>query len=225
MLVHNLQVNVSVQQFWLQFFFFWNCFCLDLFFFMTMSSLTVRHRCTVCTCRPYTCTSISIYSQHRVNSKLNLESSTCTWNFLLKWQRNVFTRQQNLYVIWIWIRNARFELKFERGEFGPCVRQITSRCVIWNAQFKWWSRPSFELRISNYESRCDLVYTQSKILSLESSFELRISNYGLFFQDGRQFFFFFNGPHLDSGYDISLFRDGFNILRKKFKIFGKRSYF
>ena len=37
---------------------------------------------------------------------------------------------------------------------------------------------------------------------------------GLFFQDGCQFFCF-NGPHLDSGYDISLFRAGF----------GKRLYF
>ena len=53
----------------------------------------------------------------------------------------------------------------------------TPKCVIWNAQFKWWSGPSFELRISNYESWCDLAYTRSKIPSFESSFELRISNY------------------------------------------------
>ena len=36
-------------------------------------------------------------------------------------------------VIWIWIRHAHLELKFERQYFGPCVRQITLRCVIWNA--------------------------------------------------------------------------------------------
>ena len=53
----------------------------------------------------------------------------------------------------------------------------TPKCVTWNAQFKWWSGPSFELRISNYESRCDLAYTRSNIPSFESSFELRISNY------------------------------------------------
>ena len=51
-------------------------------------------------------------------------------------------------VFWILIRNAHFELKFERRYFGPCVRQITSRCVIWNAHFKWRSRGVFHLRIS-----------------------------------------------------------------------------
>ena len=50
--------------------------------------------------------------------------------------------------IWIWIRNAHFELKFERQYFGPCVRQITSRCVIWNAHFKWRSGGVFKLHIS-----------------------------------------------------------------------------
>ena len=30
----------------------------------------------------------------------------------------------------------------------PCVRQITSQCVIWNAQFKWRSGGVFQLRIS-----------------------------------------------------------------------------
>ena len=50
-------------------------------------------------------------------------------------------------VFWILIRNAHFELKFERRYFGPCVRQITSRCVIWNAHFKWRSRGVFQLRI------------------------------------------------------------------------------
>ena len=51
-------------------------------------------------------------------------------------------------VIWIWIRNAHFELKFERRYFGPCVRQITSRCVIWNAHFKWRSGGVFQLYAS-----------------------------------------------------------------------------
>ena len=51
-------------------------------------------------------------------------------------------------VIWIWIRNAHFELKFKRRYFGPCVRQITSRCIIWNAHFKWRSGGVFKLRIS-----------------------------------------------------------------------------
>ena len=68
-------------------------------------------------------------------------------------------------VILILIWNAHFELKFERRYFGPCVRQITSWCVI------WWSGPSFKLRISNYESRCDLAYTRSKLPSFKSSFE------------------------------------------------------
>ena len=45
----------------------------------------------------------------------------------------------------IWIRNAHSELKFERRYFGPCVRQITSRCVIWNAHFKWQSGGVFKL--------------------------------------------------------------------------------
>ena len=48
----------------------------------------------------------------------------------------------------IW--DAQFKWWFERRYFGPCVRQITSRFVIWNAQFKWWCGPSFELRISKY---------------------------------------------------------------------------
>ena len=56
-------------------------------------------------------------------------------------------------VIWIWIRKAYFELKFKRRYFGPCVRQITSRCIIWNAHFKWWSGGVFQLRISQITQR------------------------------------------------------------------------
>ena len=44
---------------------------------------------------------------------------------------------------WV-IWNAQFKLWFEWRYFGPCVRQITSRFVIWKAQFKWWSKPLFE---------------------------------------------------------------------------------
>ena len=53
----------------------------------------------------------------------------------------------------IW--NVQFKWWFKWRYFGPCVCQITSRFIILNAQFKWKSRPSFELRISNYASQCD----------------------------------------------------------------------
>ena len=56
-------------------------------------------------------------------------------------------------VFWILIRNAHFELKFERRYFLPCVRQITLRCIIWNAHFKWRSRGVFQLRISQITQR------------------------------------------------------------------------
>ena len=56
-------------------------------------------------------------------------------------------------VFWILIRNAHFELKFGRWYFGPCVRQITSRCIIWNAHFEWRSRGVFQLRISQIMHR------------------------------------------------------------------------
>ena len=46
-----------------------------------------------------------------------------------------------------------FELKFERRYFGPCVRQITSRCIIWNPHFKWQSRGVFQLSISQIMQR------------------------------------------------------------------------
>ena len=49
---------------------------------------------------------------------------------------------------WILIRNAHFELKFERRYFRPCVCQITSRNVIWNAHLKSRSRGVFQLRFS-----------------------------------------------------------------------------
>ena len=56
-------------------------------------------------------------------------------------------------IFWILIRNAQFEIKFERQYFGPCVCQITSRCIIWNAHFKWWSRGVFQLCISQITQR------------------------------------------------------------------------
>ena len=37
--------------------------------------------------------------------------------------------------------------------FGPCVRQITSRCVIWNAQSKWRSGCVFQWCISQIMQR------------------------------------------------------------------------
>ena len=46
-------------------------------------------------------------------------------------------------VIWIIIWIVQFEWSFERRYFGPCVRQIISRCVIWNAHFKWRSEGVF----------------------------------------------------------------------------------
>ena len=88
-----------------------------------------------------------------------------SWNVT----RTVFTRRQSAY----------FESWFEIRYFGPCVRQITSRFVIWDAHLKSRSRGVFELhvRISNHESRRDLAYTRSKIPYFESWFKMRISNH------------------------------------------------
>ena len=62
---------------------------------------------------------------------------------------------------------AQFEWSFEWLYFLLCVRKLTSRCVIWIVQFKWRSGPSFELRMSNYTSRCNFAYTRSRIQSFE----------------------------------------------------------
>ena len=50
-------------------------------------------------------------------------------------------------------QSAQFEWSFQRQYFGPCIRQITSRCVIWNAQFKRRSGGVFQLRISQIMQR------------------------------------------------------------------------
>ena len=39
------------------------------------------------------------------------------------------------------------------GILDRCVRKITLRCIIWNAQFKWRSRGVFQLRISQITQR------------------------------------------------------------------------
>ena len=65
--------------------------------------------------------------------------------------KTVFTRRQSAYLNFIW--DAHLELKFERRYFGPCVRQITSRFVIWDAHLKSRSRGVFELRISQITQR------------------------------------------------------------------------
>ena len=48
-------------------------------------------------------------------------------------------------------------------DFGPCVRKITSRRVILNAQFKWWSRrskmPSFE-----WSFKCAIQITHRDVI-------------------------------------------------------------
>ena len=66
----------------------------------------------------------------------------------MKMNITVFTREQEC-VIWIIIWIAHFEWSFERQYFGPCVRQITSRCV----HFKWRSGGVFQLRISQITQR------------------------------------------------------------------------
>ena len=50
------------------------------------------------------------------------------------------------------------------------------RCDLRDASLEKTSGPSFELRNSNYPSRCNFAYTQSKIPSFEWSFKLCISN-------------------------------------------------
>ena len=54
-----------------------------------------------------------------------------------------------------------------------CMQTYIAMC----AQFKSWSGPSFELSISNYTSRCNFVYTRSKIPSFEWSFKLHNLNF------------------------------------------------
>ena len=76
-------------------------------------------------------------------------------------------------------KSAQFELSFElrnlnnhSNYFGPCLRKITSRCVILIVQFKWRSGSSFELHKSNYESWWHFAYTWSKIPLFEWLFKL-----------------------------------------------------
>ena len=80
-------------------------------------------------------------------------------------------------VFWIMIRNAHLESRFEIRYFGPCVRQKTSRIVIWGAHLKSRFRCVLELRISNHDSQCFLAYTRSKyrILNRDSRCASRIT--------------------------------------------------
>ena len=79
----------------------------------------------------------------------------CLWFFFLWGLSSIIdcfhTRAKCAIWIIIWI--AHFELSFEWRYFGPCVRQMTSRCVIWNGQFKWRSGGVFQLRISQTSQR------------------------------------------------------------------------
>ena len=102
---------------------------------------------------------------------LNPPKLSCGFNTM-----TVFTRRQSA-IFWIVIRDAHLESRFEIQYFRPCVRQITSRFVIWDAHLKSQSRGVFELRISNHESRRDLAYTRSQIPYFESWFKMRISNH------------------------------------------------
>ena len=97
------------------------------------------------------------------------------------WSYDTFLKQysfctQTWTVISHESKSAPFEWSFNWQYFWPWVRKITLRCIISNAEFKWWSGPSFELQISNYASRRNSAYTRSKIPSFEWSFKLRISN-------------------------------------------------
>ena len=80
------------------------------------------------------------------------ESKVCNLNYHLN------------CAIWIIIWIVQFELSFERRYFGPCVCQITSRCVIWNAHFKWRSGGVFQLCISQItQQNCCMNALTSKL--------------------------------------------------------------
>ena len=98
-------------------------------------------------------------------------------SFMHTW---LFSHESNFKcAFWIWIWIVQFELSFEWRYFGPCVHKITSRCVIWIAQFKLRSGPSFELRNSNYALWCNFAYTWSKIPSFEWSFKFKLHTFAL----------------------------------------------
>ena len=69
----------------------------------------------------------------------------------IQFSMTVFTREQS----------AQFEWSFEWRYFGPCVRKIIPRCVIWIAQFKWRSGGVFQWRISQItqRNRCMNAFT------------------------------------------------------------------
>ena len=58
-----------------------------------------------------------------------LMTNKISWSKGSRYTETVFTREQS----------AQFEWSFKWRYFGPCVRKITSRCIIWIAQFKWRS--------------------------------------------------------------------------------------
>ena len=62
---------------------------------------------------------------------------------------------------------------------GQGIHTVISLHDLRDAWLENTSGPSFEMRISNDASRCNLAYTRSKILSFEWSFKMRNSNYAL----------------------------------------------
>ena len=99
------------------------------------------------------CTTHRLFSHDSKVRNLNFNSKCTVW--ITNSKDGSLDRVYAKFTSRCVIWNVQFKWWFERQYFGPCARQITSRIVIWNAQFKWWSRLSFELRISNHASRCD----------------------------------------------------------------------
>ena len=72
--------------------------------------------------------------------------------------------------IWIIIWIVQFEWSFELQYFGPCIRQITSRCIIWNVQFKW--RPEVFSSYASLKSRSEIAVSMPWPLNWDFEAEL-----------------------------------------------------
>ena len=134
-------------------------------------------------------------------------------------------------VFWIVIRNAHLESRFEIQYFGPCVRQKTSRIVIWDAHLKSRFRCVLELRISNHDSRCFLAYTRSKyrILNRDSRCASRITIQNTHFAVvWKQFTKMANGIHMFTSTWLSRLHPTFNDYWKNWHsqeiMFGKKAF-
>ena len=95
--------------------------------------------------QPHGLTLILKQAQCRPPKCKNVSQNSCWEALIVAYQSQIVFTQEQKCAIWILIRIAQFEWRY----FGPCIRKITLRCVIWMTEF--WT-----VCTQNYTAMCDL---------------------------------------------------------------------